>query len=85
MTDVMDKTMVPYLNVTVGILFTLASFVILFLVQLKIISMVRSTTNMLLFYGKQIEEIRKIIAGGPQTRRVEVSSEDTGLYEVLSE
>ena len=81
----LKSILVPYLKVSLDILLTLICFLVLFIVQLKIISMVRSVTNMMMFYGKQVEEVRKMMAGGTQQRRVDVSSEDTGLYEVLSE
>jgi hypothetical protein len=62
------------------------SFLVILLVLFKIIRTVNSHTSLIMFYGKQIEELRKMAAGGSQSRRVpEVSPEDSGLYEVLSE
>ena len=62
------------------------SFVVLLIVQLKILRMLRAHTDLMLFYGKQIEEIRKLAAGARQQPvRPEVSQEDTGLYEVLND
>ena len=61
------------------------SFLVIFFVQLKIIRTLRTHTDLMMFYGKQIEEMRKIVAGLNQTRRPEISTEDTGLYEVLND
>lgn len=61
------------------------AFAILLVVQLKMLSLLRSQLNLLMFYGKQIEEIRKMV-GGQQSRRLpEVPSDESGLYEVLRE
>lgn len=61
------------------------SFVVVFIVQLKMLSLLRSQMNLLMFYGKQIEEIRKMV-GGQQSRRLpEVPADEAGLYEVLRE
>jgi len=66
---------------------TAFSFVVIFIVQLKIIRTLRSHTSLIMFYGKQIEDIRKSLAGGGgQPRRMpDVSPDDHGLYEVLNE
>lgn len=63
------------------------SFLIILLVQLKIIATLRSQLSMIMFYGKQIEEIRKMMAGGTAAPRrlPEVPADETGLYEVLRE
>ena len=62
------------------------SFLIIFIVQLKIIRALRSLTSMIMFYGKQIEDIRKGMAGTSRPRRApETPAEDHGLYEVLNE
>lgn len=59
------------------------SFIILFIVQLKMVSLLRSLTSMMMFYGKQIEEIRKMLAGGGAKRLPDISHEESGLYEVM--
>jgi len=75
---------IRFLDVFMSVLLVPIGFLILFLAQLKIVSMLRSHQTLLLYYGRQIEEIRKIVAGaGP--RHAEISAEDTGLYDVLSE
>ena len=61
------------------------SFIILFIVQLKMMSVLRSQLGLLMFYGKQIEEIRKMLAGPNARRLPEVSPDESGLYEVLRE
>ena len=68
-----------------NVLLAPVSFMVIFLVQLKIISMLRSHTNLFMYYGKQIEELRKIVSSQQIARKPDVSSDDTGLYEVLSE
>ena len=61
-------------------------FVVILIVQLKIIRTLRSHTSMIMYYGKQIEELRKIVAGGGSSRRQpEISSDEPGLYEVLGD
>ena len=62
-------------------------FLVILMVQLKIIRTLRAHTGLIMFYGKQIEEVRKIVGGLGQTqaRRPEIGKEDTGLYEVLNE
>ena len=73
------KFFMDYLLVPVG-------FLIVFLVQLKIIRDIRSQTGLLMFYGKQIEEIRKMLSGGGQARRLpDIPPDETGLYDVLKE
>ncbi len=63
---------------------TPVAFVVVFLVQLKIISMLRSHTSLIMFYGKQIEELRKMASGGTQARKLpDISPDEPGLYEVL--
>lgn len=59
------------------------AFVIIFLVMLRLMRIVSTNRDLIMFYGKQIEELRKIAAHQP--KRPQASSEDTGLYEVLSE
>ena len=83
--DFLDVTMkalkffMDYLLVPVG-------FLVVFLVQLKIIRDIRSQTGLLMFYGKQIEEIRKMLSGGGQSRRLpDIPPDETGLYDVLKE
>jgi hypothetical protein len=61
-------------------------FLIVFLVQLKIIRDIRSQSGLVMFYGKQIEEIRKMLSGGAQSRRLpDIPPDETGLYDVLKE
>ena len=62
-------------------------FVILFIVQLKIVRTLNAHTNLIMFYGKQIEEIKKGIAAAQSARqrRVAASGDEHGLYEVLDE
>ena len=80
--DVMMKSLeffMHYLLVPVG-------FLVVLLVQLKIIRDIRSQTGLLMFYGKQIEEIRKMLSGGGQARRLpDIPPDETGLYDVLKE
>ena len=61
------------------------SFIVLFIVQLKMMSILRSHLGLIMFYGKQIEEIRKMLAGGGAKRLPEVAQDESGLYEVLRE
>ncbi len=61
------------------------SFVIVFIVQLKIMSVMRSQLSLIMFYGKQIEEIRKMLGGAGARRLPEVAPDESGLYEVLRE
>ena len=61
-------------------------FIVVLIVQLKIIRTLRSQQNLIIFYGKQIEEIRKMAAAGGYSRRLpEVPPDEAGLYEVLKE
>ena len=61
-------------------------FLVVFIVQLKIIRALRSEMNLIIFYGKQIEELRKMVAGGGTQRRLpDIPPDETGLYEVLKE
>jgi hypothetical protein len=63
-------------------------FLILFMVMLKIMRVMRSQTELIMFYGKQVEDMRKIVAGlqpTPQRNKPVVSDDDMGLYEVLNE
>ncbi len=61
-------------------------FLVVFLVQLKIIRDIRTQTGLVMFYGKQIEEIRKMFAGGGPARRLpDIPPDETGLYDVLKE
>ncbi len=73
------KFFMDYLLVPVG-------FLIVLLVQLKIVRDIRSQTSLVMFYGKQIEEIRKMFAGGGPARRLpDIPPDETGLYDVLKE
>jgi hypothetical protein len=61
-------------------------FLIVLVVQLKIIRDLRSQTSLIMFYGKQIEEIRKMLSGGASSRRLpDIPPDETGLYDVLKE
>ena len=60
-------------------------FVVILIVQLKIVRTLRSHTSMIMYYGKQIEEIRRIVAGGGARRQPDISSDEPGLYEVLGD
>jgi len=78
--------MVQYMTAFMKVLMVPISFLVIFIVQLKIIRTLHSHTSLIMFYGKQIEEIRKMLAGGPQHRRaLEISPDEQGLYEVLKE
>ncbi|MGD1001668.1 MAG: hypothetical protein ABSA67_13325 [Candidatus Brocadiia bacterium] len=67
-------------------LLTPICFLVVFLVQLKIIRDIRTQTGLVMFYGKQIEEIRKMFSGGGPARRLpDIPPEETGLYDVLKE
>ena len=77
---------VKILNIFMKDLVPPIGFLIVFIVQLKIIRTLRSQMNLVIFYGKQIEELRKIVAGGGAPKRVpEIPPDETGLYEVLKE
>ena len=77
------KTIVDFFMTT---LLSPICFLIVFLVQLKIIRDIRSQTGLVMFYGKQIEEIRKMLSGGGQSRRLpDIPPDETGLYDVLKE
>ena len=73
------KTIEQLMNVGL----TPIAFIITFIIQLRVMRMISANRDLIMFYGKQIEELRKISAHQPQ--RPQASSEDTGLYEVLSE
>jgi len=61
-------------------------FLVVLVVQLKIIRDIRTQSGLIMFYGKQIEEIRKMFAGGNPSRRLpEIPPDETGLYDVLKE
>jgi len=63
-------------------------FLVILMVQLKIISALRSEMNLIIFYGKQIEDLRKMVAGagpGAPRRLQDIPPDETGLYEVLKE
>lgn len=80
------KELIKQLLGSVDLLMIMLSFVLLLIVQLKIIRMLRAHTSMMMFYGRQIEEIRKAVAEGAPTRRAaDVSPEEAGLYEALKE
>ncbi len=61
-------------------------FIVILIVQLKIIRTLRSHTSMIMYYGKQIEELRKIVTGGTSPpRQAEIAPDEPGLYEVLGD
>jgi hypothetical protein len=61
-------------------------FLVVFIVQLKIIRDIRTQTGLVMFYGKQIEELRKMLSGGGPSRRLpDIPPDETGLYDVLKE
>jgi len=65
---------------------SLICFLVILIVQLKILRSLRSLLSLTMFYGKQIEEVRKIASGGATGRpSTEVPPGETGLYEVLKE
>lgn len=65
---------------------TLIGFVVVLIVQLKIMRSLQTIISLLMFYGKQIEETRKAAVGGVTTRyATDVPPNETGLYEVLKE
>ena len=70
-----------------GIVLPLIIFLVLLIVQLKIVRTLNAHTSLIMFYGKQIEEIKKGISAGParQRRTPEAAAEDHGLYEVLND
>ena len=75
-----------FLTFFTDVLLAPVSFLVILVVQMKIIRTLNTHTSLIMFYGKQIEEIRKMAAGGGRPRRgTEVSSEESGLYEVLRE
>ncbi len=75
-----------YLTFFMRVLLAPVSFLIILIVLLKIIRTQNTHTHLMMFYGKQIEELRKMVAGGGPSRRApEVPSEESGLYEVLRE
>jgi len=75
-----------FLNKFMGFFLSPICFLVILVVQLKIIRALRSQTSLIMFYGKQIEELRKGMAGSTQPRRLpEASPDDHGLYEVLNE
>ena len=71
----------------IGLPVLVLASVILFIVQLKIVRTLNAHTNLIMFYGKQIEEIKKGISAAQATRqrRVAASGEEHGLYEVLND
>ena len=78
--------LMSFLSFFMSYLLVPVCFLIIFLVQLKIIRDIRSQTSLLMFYGKQIEEIRKMLSGGGSARRLpDIPPDETGLYDVLKE
>ena len=75
----MIESIEKFMNVALAPL----AFVLIFITQLKVMGMLRANRDLIMFYGKQMEELRKMVSHQP--RRPQISSEDTGLYEVLSE
>jgi hypothetical protein len=65
---------------------SLICFLVVLIVQLKIVRSLRTIISLLMYYGKQIEETRKIALGaGPNKYATDVPPHETGLYEVLKE
>ena len=61
-------------------------FLVILVVQLKIIRTLRSHTTMIMYYGKQIEDLRKMVSATSRTRaQDDISPDEPGLYEVLGE
>jgi hypothetical protein len=61
-------------------------FLLVFLVLLRVLRMLRAHTDMLMYYGRQIEDVRKMAAGLQSAqRKPEIPDDDAGLYEVLNE
>lgn len=64
----------------------LICFLVVLIVQLKILRSLRTIISLHMYYGKQIEETRKIALGaGPGKYATDVPPHETGLYEVLKE
>ena len=78
--------LVRILDFFMHVLLMPVSFLVVFVVQLKIIRTLGDQSRLIMFYGKQIEEIRKMVAApGYGRARPEVPPDDMGLYEVLNE
>ncbi len=61
-------------------------FLITLIVLLKLIRSANSHSSLLMYFGKQIEQIRKIVGSDYQkVRGSEVSESDKGIYEILME
>jgi len=61
-------------------------FLVILIVQLKIIRTLRSHTSMIMYYGKQIEDLRKMVSATSKTRaQGDISPDEPGLYEVLGD
>ena len=61
-------------------------FLVMFIVQLKILRLLASHTSMIMYYGRQIEELRKMMAGMEKTEsKSEKPDGESGLYEVLGD
>ncbi len=61
-------------------------FLILLVVLLKLVRSANSHASLLMYYGKQIEQIRKIVGSDYQkTKETGVSVSDKGIYEILME
>jgi hypothetical protein len=65
---------------------SLICFLVILIVQLKILRSLRTLLSLMMYYGKQIEETRKAALGGIQSKYgADVPPHETGLYEVLKE
>ena len=71
----------------IGLPVLVLASVILFIVQLKIVRTLNAHTNLIMFYGKQIEEIKKGISAvqSARPRRLTAPGDEHGLYEVLND
>lgn len=65
---------------------SLICFLVILIVQLKIVRSLQALLSLMMYYGKQIEETRKMASGASYARPgSEVPPGETGLYEVLKE
>jgi len=74
-------------NEIMGVVLPMIAFIVLLIVQLKIVRTLNAHTSLIMFYGKQLEELKKGMSSAPaRPRRLpESSADDQGLYEVLND
>ena len=61
-------------------------FLILLVVLLKLVRSANSHSSLIMYYGKQIEQIRKIVGSDYQkAKETGVSESEKGIYEILME